>query len=84
MMNTVVSAKQALMSRANTGTKVLTTLATKKGNSIMRRQQTTRKTQVRFGSDSPSFLLTFLQIADGLIIVLQFQVTLTQEKVGLH
>lgn len=27
--------------------------------------------------------VTFLQIADGLIIVLQFQVTLTQEKVGL-
>lgn len=84
MMNSVVPAKQALMSRASTGTKVLTTLATKKGNSANQQQQTTIKTEFRVCSYSPSFPLTFLQIADGLIIVLQFQVTLTQEKVGLN
>lgn len=36
----------------------------------------------QFRKDTPSFLLTFLQIADGLVIVLQFKVTLAQEKVG--
>lgn len=30
------------------------------------------------------FVPTFLQVADGLIIVLQLQVTLAQEEVGLH
>ncbi len=29
------------------------------------------------------FVLTFLQVADGLIVVLQLQVTLAQEEVGL-
>lgn len=28
--------------------------------------------------------LTFLQVADGLVVVLQLQVTLAQEEVGLH
>lgn len=31
----------------------------------------------------PPFALTFLQVADSLVIVFQLQVTLAQEKVGL-
>lgn len=76
MMNAVVPLNEARINRASAGTKALTLLATKKGKGIMRHK-------LGFSSGSPSFLLTFLQIADGLIIVLQFQVTLTQEKVGL-